>query len=82
MVDSGAIRNHIVLKVVKQLGILYREKERPYLLVTILGEPVLYRDSIINLETGPIQVDIKGRSVIINFDILLLEQDEVILGMI
>ena len=28
----------------------YREKEKPYLLVMILGEPVLYKDSIINLE--------------------------------
>ena len=49
MVDSRATRNHITLKVVEQLGILYREKEKPYSLVTILGEPVLYRDNIINL---------------------------------
>ena len=27
-----------------------KEKEKPYLLVTISGEPVLYKDSIINLE--------------------------------
>ena len=54
MVDSGAIRNHIILEVVEQLGILYREKEKPYSLVTILGEPVLYRDGIINLEIRPI----------------------------
>ena len=33
---------------------LYREKEYLYLLVIILEEPVLYRDSIINLEIGPI----------------------------
>ena len=50
IVDSRAIRNHIVLKVVEQLRIPYREKEKPYLLVIILGELVLYRDSIINLE--------------------------------
>ena len=42
------------------MGILYREKEHLYLLVTILGELVLYRDGIINLEIGPIQVNIKG----------------------
>ena len=50
IVDSRATRNYIILKVVEQLGILYREKEKPYLLVIILGEPVLYKDSIINLE--------------------------------
>ena len=33
---------------------LYREKEYLYPLVIILEELVLYRDSIINLEIGPI----------------------------
>ena len=50
IVDSRVIRNHIILKVVERLGIPYREKEKPYLLVTILGELVLYKDNIINLE--------------------------------
>ena len=52
MVNSGVIRNHIALKVVERLRILYKEKEKPYLLVIILEELVLYRDGIINLETG------------------------------
>ena len=47
LVDSRVIRNYILLLVVSRLGILYREKERPYLLVTILGDPILYKDSII-----------------------------------
>ena len=34
------------------MGILYRKKKHLYPLVTILGELVLYKDSIINLETG------------------------------
>ena len=51
IVNSKATRNHITLKVVKQLGILYREKEKPYSLVTISGELVLYKNGIINLET-------------------------------
>ena len=36
------------------MGILYREKEHLYPLVTILEELVLYRDDIINLEIKPI----------------------------
>ena len=64
------------------MGILYREKEYLYLLVTISGEPVLYKDGIINLEIGLIQVNIKRQSVIINFNILLLGQDEAILKII
>ena len=66
----------------ERLEILYKEKKHPYLLITILGEPVLYRDNIINLEIKPIQVNIKGRSVIVNFNILLLEIDEVVLKII
>jgi hypothetical protein len=54
MVDSKIIRNHITLKVVEWLGLLYRQKLEPYTLVTILGDLVLYRDGIINLETGPV----------------------------
>ena len=52
MVDSRATKNHIILKVVERLGILYKKKEKPYSLVIISGEPVLYRDRMINLETG------------------------------
>ena len=59
IIDSGAIRNYITLKVVKQLGIPYRKKEKLYSLITILGELVLYKDGIINLEIKLIQVDIK-----------------------
>ena len=52
--DSKAIRNHITPQTAEQLGILYKEKEYLYPLVTISEEPVLYRDNIINLKTGPI----------------------------
>ena len=52
IIDSKATKNYIILKVVKRLGILYKKKEKPYLLITILGELVPYRDSIINLKTG------------------------------
>ena len=45
--DSRVIRNHILLLVANRLGIPYKEKEKPYLLVTILGDLILYRDSII-----------------------------------
>jgi hypothetical protein len=52
MVDSRVIRNYIIPKVVKQLGLLYRQKLELYTLVIILGDLVLYRDGIINLKIG------------------------------
>jgi hypothetical protein len=38
----------------------------------ILGDLVLYKDKIINLEIGLVQINIKGWDIIVNFIILLL----------
>jgi len=54
LVNSGVIRNYILLAVVKKIGLPYRQKEHLYLLVTILGDLITYRGGIINLKTGPI----------------------------
>jgi hypothetical protein len=54
----------------------------PYTLITILGKLVLYKDGIINLKIGLIQVNIKGQDVIVNFNILLLGQDKAVLRII
>ena len=37
---------------------------------------------MINLKTKPIQVNIKGRSIAVNFNILLLGQDKAVLEII
>jgi hypothetical protein len=39
---------------------LYRQKLKPYTLVTILRDLVPYKDKIINLETRPVKVSVKG----------------------
>jgi hypothetical protein len=62
--------------------LLYRQKLEPYTLVIISGDLVLYRDGIINLKTKPVEVSIKGQNIIVNFNILPLGQDEVVLGII
>ena len=54
MVDSKATKNYIILKTIKRLKILYREKEYLYPLITILGELIIYKNGIINLEIEPI----------------------------
>jgi hypothetical protein len=36
------------------MGLLYRQKQDPYLLVTILGDLIAYGGGIIYLKTGPI----------------------------
>ena len=52
--DSGVIRNYISPTAVKRMGLLYRQKEHLYLLITILGDLIAYRGGIINLKIGPI----------------------------
>jgi hypothetical protein len=47
----------------------------------ILGDLIAYGGGIIYLETGPIQIVIKGRLIVISFNILLLGKDKVVLGM-
>jgi len=47
----------------------------------ILGDLINYRGGIINLETGLVIIRIKGKEIIMNFDILPLGNDEAVLGM-
>jgi len=81
LIDSRVTRNHILPKVVERIGLLYRQKEYLYPLTIILGDRIAYRESIINLKIGPIQITIKGRPVRMSFNILPLGQDKAILGM-
>ena len=49
--------------------------------MTILRDLILYGDRIIYLETGPVELEIKGRNIIIFFNVLLLGKDKTVLGM-
>ena len=70
------------LTAIKRIGLLHRDKENPYLLVTISGDPITYGDGIIRIEIGLVEVEIEGRRVSISFDILLLGKNEAVLGML
>jgi len=48
----------------------------------ILKNPINYREGIINIEIELVIIRIKRRTIIINFDILPLRNDEAILGML
>jgi len=47
----------------------------------ILGDLINYKRGIINLEIGLVMIRIKGKEIIINFDILLLGNNKAVLGM-
>jgi len=46
------MRNYILPAAVKRMGLLYRQKEHLYPLITISGDQIAYRGGIINLKTG------------------------------
>jgi len=47
----------------------------------ILRDPINYKRGIINLKTGLVIIKIKGKEIIINFNILPLGNDKTVLGM-
>ena len=64
------------------MGIPYRQKEVPYLLVTILGDPITYRDGIIRLKTKLLNIKLEGWIIEVSFNILPLRKDKAVLGML
>jgi len=58
-----------------------RQKEYLYLLNMILKDLINYKGGIINLEIGLVIIKIEGKEVTINFNILLLGNNEAVLGM-
>ena len=50
-------------------------------MVIILENLITYKNKVINIKTGLITIDIKGKMITMNFDILLLGNDKVVLGM-
>ena len=47
----------------------------------ISGDPILYRNGIIHLKTGPVEIEIKRQKVVVLFDVLLLGKDKAVLKM-
>jgi len=59
-----------------------QKKEYLYLLNIILKDLINYRGGIINLKIELVIIRIKGKEVMINFNILLLGNNKTVLGML
>jgi len=59
----------------------YRQKEHLYLLVIILKDLINYKGGVINIEIELIIIRIEGKEITMNFNILLLGNNKVVLGM-
>jgi hypothetical protein len=81
MVNSGVTRNHISLETIKWLRLPHRQKENLYPLVTILENPIIYKDGVIYFKTRLVELELKGRHIIILFNMLPLRKDKAVLKM-
>ena len=79
--DSKATRNYILLSTAERLEIFYKLKKNLYPLVTILKDPIFYKNGVICIKTKLLKLKIKGRKVIISFNILPLKNNKAVLGM-
>ena len=66
----------------EKLEIFYRLKKSLYLLVTILGDLISYKNKVIYIKIKLIELKIKEQKVIINFNILLLGNNKAVLKML
>ena len=60
----------------------YWQKEYLYLLVIILKILINYKGGVINIKIELIIIRIKGKEIIISFNILLLGNNKAVLGML
>jgi len=60
----------------------YWQKEHLYLLVIILKDLIYYRKGVINIEIELTIIKIKGKEIIISFNILLLRYNKAVLKML
>ena len=71
----------MLLKAIERLRLSYRQKKDPYPLVTISGDPISYGDRMIYFKIRLMELEIKGKHMIVSFDVLLLGKDKTVLGM-
>jgi len=53
-----------------------------YFLVTILEDLIVYKDGIIYFKIGLVELELKGKYIIMSFNVLLLGKDKAVLGML
>src|SRR6266568_7725332 len=71
----------MLLKAIKRLRLFYRQKRDLYPLVTISRDLILYKDGMIYFKTRLVKLEIKGRNVVIFFNVLPLRKDKAVLRM-
>jgi len=62
IVNSGVIKNHILLEMIKRLRLPHRQKENLYPLVTILGDLIMYKNGVIYFKIRLVKLELKKKT--------------------
>ena len=82
MIDSGAQGNFISPRVVNDLRLHWRYKQRPYRLNTVEGDSVSYGAGTIDKETTPFLMVCHGKREWITLDVADIAHHDIILGIV
>ena len=80
MVDSGAEGNYISPETVNRLKLPWKNKKEPYDLANLEGELFGYDGGVVNREIDHLKVYILERNQGVNFDIITMQGNDIVLG--
>ncbi|KAF5698706.1 reverse transcriptase domain-containing protein, partial [Fusarium globosum] len=80
LVDSGAVMNLISPETVNELGLPWRDKEKPYTVRSGEGSAYTYEDGNVTREIDHLKVFVNGRNQGVDFDIIPTWEHDLVLG--
>jgi hypothetical protein len=81
LVDSGAMDNFITMEAVNRCYLPWKQKERPYPLLSVEGQPVSHNNGRVNRETDQLTFGISGHDTTATFNIIPIRSYDLILGL-
>jgi hypothetical protein len=81
MIDSGAIGNFISRQAALDFGIPTRRKKHPYQLQVVSRDEIKEDNGWVLYKTLAFRMERKGRGELIKFDLVVIKDYQIILGM-
>jgi hypothetical protein len=81
LVDSGAMDNFITMEAVNRCHLPWKQKEKPYPLLSVEGQPVSHNNGRVDRETDQLTFGISGHDTTATFDIIPIRSHDLILGL-
>jgi hypothetical protein len=80
LLDSGAMDNFISEEVLQRCNIPWKQKQRPYSMVSLEGQQVNHNNGMVDRETDHLKCDLSGYRTLTTFDVMKIRSHDLILG--